>query len=190
MTATLDGDFVVFLIGMRINKPWKVHKWWPVAQAMTPMLRVLSQHKNLGLLGFHIWISPTGPMLVQYWRSVEQLEAFARDSSLPHHAAWRRFNQRVGTKGDVGIWHETYLVRAGAHESVYANMPRFGLAAAGEHVPVARRGNRAAERRASAAAAEAGTYRYVNARGAAAPHDGAHEAVAAVQPAAPVGVVA
>ena len=24
MTAEVDGDFVVFLIGMRINKPWKV----------------------------------------------------------------------------------------------------------------------------------------------------------------------
>jgi len=30
MTADLDGEFVVLLIGMRINKPWKVHKWWPV----------------------------------------------------------------------------------------------------------------------------------------------------------------
>jgi hypothetical protein len=29
LTATIDGDFVVFLIGMRLNQPWKVHKWWP-----------------------------------------------------------------------------------------------------------------------------------------------------------------
>lgn len=34
MTADIDGEFVVFLIGMRINKPWKVHKWWPVFVAM------------------------------------------------------------------------------------------------------------------------------------------------------------
>ena len=26
LTASLDGDFVVFLIGMRINKPWQIHK--------------------------------------------------------------------------------------------------------------------------------------------------------------------
>jgi hypothetical protein len=26
LTATLDGDFVVFLIGMRINKPLLIHK--------------------------------------------------------------------------------------------------------------------------------------------------------------------
>jgi Domain of unknown function (DUF4188) len=28
--ADLEGDFVVFLIGMRINKPWKLHRWLPV----------------------------------------------------------------------------------------------------------------------------------------------------------------
>jgi fumigallin biosynthesis monooxygenase-like protein len=146
MTADVEGDFVVFLIGMRINRPWKLHKWLPVARAMVPMLRVLSLRKDLGLLGFHTWISPRGPLLVQYWRSVEHLDRFARDSSLPHHAAWRRFNQRVSTSGDVGIWHETYLVNAGDHEAIYANMPRFGLAAAGQHLPVAAHGDRAAQR--------------------------------------------
>jgi hypothetical protein len=29
MAAEMDGEFVVFLIGMRINKPWKLHKWLP-----------------------------------------------------------------------------------------------------------------------------------------------------------------
>src|ERR1700712_442341 len=82
MTADIEGDFVVFLIGMRINKPWKLHKWIPVAGAMGPMLKELSKRKELGLLGFHTWISPTGPLVVQYWRSVEQLEAFAKDPAL------------------------------------------------------------------------------------------------------------
>jgi hypothetical protein len=31
MTAQVEGDFVVFLIGMRINRFWKVHKWLSVA---------------------------------------------------------------------------------------------------------------------------------------------------------------
>ncbi len=146
MSAEIGGDFVVFLIGMRINKPWKLHKWFPVARAMGPMLRVLSQHKDLGLLGFTSWYGVNGPLLVQYWRSFEDLERFARDASLPHHAAWRRFNRRVGTDGDVGIWHETYAVRSGQHESVYVNMPLLGLAAAGAQVPVAARGDSARER--------------------------------------------
>jgi hypothetical protein len=146
MTADLEGDFVVFLIGMRINKPWKLHKWLPVAAAMGPMLKVLSQRPDLGLLGMHNWFSPSGPMIVQYWRSVEHLERFAKDTTLPHHSAWKKYNKRVATRGDVGVWHETYLVSAGRHESIYANMPLFGLARAGAHLPVAARGETAAQR--------------------------------------------
>jgi Domain of unknown function (DUF4188) len=71
------------------------------------------------------------------------------DPTLPHHAAWRDFNRRVGNDGDVGIWHETFQVTAGHYETIYGNMPRFGLATAGAHVPVARKGNRAAARRAA-----------------------------------------
>jgi hypothetical protein len=149
MTGRVESDFVVFLIGMRLNKPWKIHRWWPVARAMVPMLRVLSQRKDLGLLSFHTWISPTGPLLVQYWRSIEHLEAFARDTTLPHHPAWRAFYQNVGDGGDVGIWHETYAVRDGAYEVLYGNMPRFGLANAGEYVPLEQVGRTAAQRRAA-----------------------------------------
>ena len=43
-TARIDGEFVVFVIGMRINKLWKVHRWAPVAAAMGPMLRELFTH--------------------------------------------------------------------------------------------------------------------------------------------------
>ena len=39
MAAQIEGDFVVFLIGMRINKPWKLHKWLPVFLAMPKMLK-------------------------------------------------------------------------------------------------------------------------------------------------------
>ena len=37
-------------------------------------------------------------------------------------------------RGDIGIWHETYLVPAGSYESIYSNMPRFGLAVAGDQL--------------------------------------------------------
>jgi hypothetical protein len=146
MTADIEGDFVVFLIGMRVNKPWKPHKWVPVVKAMAPMLRTLHMRRELGLLGYTGWVSLNGPLLVQYWRSVEDLNRFASDTSLPHHAAWRAYNRQVGTDGDVGVWHETYRVSAGQWEVIYANMPQFGLAAAGRVTPVARKGERAAER--------------------------------------------
>ena len=43
MTAEVEGDFVVFLIGMRVNKPWKIHKWLPVFLAMPRMIKELKR---------------------------------------------------------------------------------------------------------------------------------------------------
>ena len=144
-TAQLDGGFVVFLIGMRINKPWLIHKWWPVFRAMPAILRRAGS-EDLGLLGYHMAVQSRGPILVQYWRDTESLERFARSSLYPHLAAWRAFNRKVGFTGEVGFWHETYVIAAGNYECIYGNMPRFGLAAAGEQVPVSRKGDTAAER--------------------------------------------
>ncbi len=149
-TAQMSGDFVVFMIGMRINKPWKPHKWVPVAVAMPRMLRWLDKHPQSGLLGWQFaWIH--GPAVLQYWRSFEELARFARAADEPHLPAWKRFNQAVRGSGDVGIWHETYRVQAGAYESIYGNMPRVGLAAAGEHTAVGSSGQSAARRIGAAA---------------------------------------
>jgi len=75
-------------------------------------------------------------MIVQYWRSFEHLERFARDDSDPHLAVWRNYWKRVGRDPRSGIWHETFLVRAGEYEAVYGNMPTHGLANAAELVPM------------------------------------------------------
>ncbi len=144
-SAQIDGEFVVFIIGMRVNKLWKIHKWIPVAMAMGPMIKELSQHPEKGLLGLRQYFGRT-TMMVQYWRSFENLEAFAKDQNDPHLKAWRRFNAKVGSSGDVGVYHETYRIAAGAYECVYANTPVMGLAKAGNHVAVARRGDSARER--------------------------------------------
>jgi hypothetical protein len=144
-TAHLDGDFVVFLIGMRINKPWKPHKWVPMARAMGPMLKTLLQNPEKGMLGARFgWMG--GPMVVEYWRSFSDLDAFARNPEDPHRPAWKRFNKSIGASGDVGVWHETFKVHAGEYECVYSNMPRLGLAAAAEHVKVGRKTESAAQR--------------------------------------------
>ncbi|MFD0521374.1 DUF4188 domain-containing protein [Paractinoplanes durhamensis] len=149
MTAEVDGDFVVFLIGMRINKWWKLHKWLPIAATMGPMMRELIRRKELGLLHFTSWAGPRGTLMVQYWRSVEHLEDFAKDARLPHHPAWKRWNKLVGSSGDVGVWHETYVVQNGTFEVLYGNMPPFGLAEAGRAVPLTRATRGAAGRRAN-----------------------------------------
>jgi len=128
--AQLDGSFAVFLIGMRVNRPWKVHRWWPVARAMPRMLEELRRQPELGMLSGEMWGGRT-TILVQYWRSVEHLYAYARNREAQHLPAWRAFNRAVGTSGDVGVWHETYVVSPGTYENVYVNMPAFGLGRAG-----------------------------------------------------------
>jgi hypothetical protein len=138
MTVQRDDDFVVFLIGMRINRWWKVHKWLPVAMAMPRMLAELSRRPELGLLKFHVWFART-IIVVQYWRSVDELNAYAKSRDLEHLPAWTAFNRAVGGNGDVGIFHETYRVRPGDFECIYANMPPFGLGAIAGLVPARRR---------------------------------------------------
>lgn len=132
VAAAIEGDFVVFLIGMRINKWWKPHKWLPPLRAMRPMLEELSADPASGLLGFHYVGKLT---FVQYWRSFDHLETYARAQDRQHWKAWTKFNRTMkNCRGDVGIWHETYLVKAGQYEAVYSGTPRQGLASAGRLV--------------------------------------------------------
>ena len=133
-TAKTDEPFVVFLIGMRVNQWWRFDKWIPVFAAMAPMLQNLYKYADKGMLRAEFAFGPNGPILIQYWRSFEDLERFARRPSDPHLEPWKRFNQAVGASGIVGILHERDLVNPGQFECVYANMPLFGLGAAVEHV--------------------------------------------------------
>ena len=136
MTVEIEGDFVVFLIGMRINKFWKVHKWLPVFLAMPAILKELEAHPDSGCLGT---IARFG-VIVQYWRSFDHLEAYARSQDKRHWPVWVAFNKRMGnSRGDVGIWHETYQVRAGEYEAIYSGMPAYGLGTAGKLVPISGR---------------------------------------------------
>jgi fumigallin biosynthesis monooxygenase-like protein len=41
----------LIIIGMRVNKPWKLHKWVPVFLAMPRMLKELKQQPESGFLG-------------------------------------------------------------------------------------------------------------------------------------------
>lgn len=145
VSAEIDGDFVVFLIGMRINKWWKVWQWLPTGLAMARMLKELSilPKEDTGFLG--VTNFGFGGM-VQYWRSFDALETYASADNLAHQAAWTAFNKRVkNARGDVGIWHETYLIRAGQYENVYSGMPPFGLGRIGTLNPAT--GNRTTARK-------------------------------------------
>ena len=127
--AEIDGDFVVFLIGARFNlrHPIATIRDLGGRRGMKHMLDYLTEHPDKGLLGFEMGL----PTIVQYWRSFEHLEAFAKDTDDPHLDAWRNYWRRIGRSTRTGIWHETYLVRAGEYEAIYGNMPARGLAKAG-----------------------------------------------------------
>lgn len=145
-TTGAEESLVVFIIGMRVNRLLAVRKWLPTARAMGPMLRELRASPDRGFFGAETFIYWRGIALVQYWRSFEDLESFARDRDAPHLPAWRRFNRSVGSDGSVGIWHETYRVESGGYETIYANMPTWGLAKATAHAPVGRRRETARQR--------------------------------------------
>jgi hypothetical protein len=134
-TAQVEAPVVLFLIGMRFNHWHKVAKWWPVATAMPRMLKELEQKPEAGLLWYRTYLSGRVILLQQYWRSFDQLLAYAHDKAGEHFPAWGAFNRAVGSDGTVGIWHESYLIKPSGYECVYGNMPLFGLAAATSRVP-------------------------------------------------------
>ncbi|TFV53204.1 DUF4188 domain-containing protein [Blastococcus sp. TF02A-35] len=145
VTADAPPGTVAFLIGMRVNRLRKVRQWLPVATAMPRMLQELLAQPDLGLLAARTYVSGRIVLTVQYWRSAEDLDRYARARDHAHLPAWREFNKRVRDNGDVGIFHETYVLDRS--ESVYVNMPAgFGLGGATGLVPLAARGQRAAHR--------------------------------------------
>ena len=143
MSVRVPHEFVVFLIGMRVNQWWRPDLWLPVALAMQRMLRELGARPAAGLLGVESGGLGNPTVSIQYWRSAEQLMAYATDKTGEHFPAWAAFQAKVAGTGAVGIWHETYVVRE--YETIYHNMPRFGLGAVGELEPAtgARAGARA-----------------------------------------------
>ena len=134
-TAEIEGDFVVFLIGAGFSPLHPIRSFRDLGgiRGMPHMLNYLVKHPDKGLLHYEM---PSPALIVQYWRSFEHLEAFARSEDDPHLRAWRKYWKRVGKDNRSAIWHETFLVRAGEYEAIYANCKPRGLGVAGTLVPV------------------------------------------------------
>ena len=98
--ADPEGEIVVFLIGMRLNRLWKFWKWFPVLQAMPKMLAELDAHKELGLLSVRPHFGLRNLWVLQYWKSAAHLHAYAHAQDKgasaglagvqPHHRHQRR----------------------------------------------------------------------------------------------------
>jgi hypothetical protein len=146
MTHDHAGPIGVFLIGVRFNRLHRPDQWWPTFAAMPKMLTELYRNKaaaaagtaeDLGFLGARTLLGGKGVTVVQYWRSVEDIYRYAGATDHEHRPAWSAFNARARrAAGAVGIWHETFAVPAGAHESVYVGCPTMGLAEATAATPV------------------------------------------------------
>ncbi|MGZ9698150.1 DUF4188 domain-containing protein [Bacillus safensis] len=144
-TTDNSDPIVVFIIGMRINKRWAIHQWMPVFMAMPGMIKELCTHQEeLGLLGTENYFGLRTTAMIQYWKSTDDLLAYAKMEK--HLAAWKRFNQMARNNDAVGIYHETYQIQAGSYESVYVNMPSYGLSQARAPIPIGKEKQTAKER--------------------------------------------
>ena len=67
--------------------------------------------------------------VLQYWTSFEALEAWSHRP--PHSEWWREAVERMRSRGDFGVYHETYLVPRARIESIYLDCRPTGLLAFG-----------------------------------------------------------
>lgn len=136
-TATHDEPIVVFLIGMRLNRLWAIHKWWkPFWNTMANLRAVQERKSPKGYLSGEILIYWRGLAMIQYWDTFENLEAFSHDPENVHLSAWRHLAKQSKNDHTFGYWHETYQITPGNSECIYGNMPKFGLGKAGNHASI------------------------------------------------------
>ena len=85
-THAYDGPLALFLIGVRIHQPWRLGVISQVIRAMPPMIAELERNKaaaakgeeeSLGYLGGRSTVDLTGTTMIQWWRSTEDIYAYA-----------------------------------------------------------------------------------------------------------------
>ena len=124
-TTQAPSGTTVFLVGMHINTPWALHRIMPVMLAMPRMLIEQMKNRDIGMIGTpRTFVSGRIVMVVQYWKSYEALEAYAKAGELDHLPAWRAFNKAARKSNAVGVFHETYVLDNGNHEAIYSNLPK------------------------------------------------------------------
>ena len=77
------------------------------------MFDALEQARAVGLLLNRPLMSPEGPLLMQYWRTYDDLDRWARRQ--PHSRWWRWLMEHTGQ--GVGFYHEIYQAKTA--EAVY-----------------------------------------------------------------------
>ena len=102
-THAYDGPLALFLIGVRIHQPWRLGVVGQVIRAMPPMIAELERNKaaaargeeeSLGYLGSRSTVDLTGTTMIQWWRSTEDIYAYASSTDHRHREAWLEFYRR------------------------------------------------------------------------------------------------
>lgn len=137
--SVVDGDFCVFLIGAVHNKGLPSQKFKEVGDAFNDMVRQLeSDPEKYGFMGAQNYVSANqhvdSIMSVQFWRTQEQLNAYARDGLLLHFPNMKWLSKTGQETDQFGFWHESYRVRSGEYETIYVNCPELLLGRVGKLV--------------------------------------------------------
>ncbi|NJK46008.1 MAG: DUF4188 domain-containing protein [Pleurocapsa sp. SU_196_0] len=91
-----------------------------IGSEMTKALEVAHEH---GLLHSRLMMSETGPVIMQYWRSHDDLNRWSRQQ--PHTRWWQWLRQN--TDADFGVYHEIYQARTA--EAIFFHCQPVGPAA-------------------------------------------------------------
>jgi hypothetical protein len=121
------GELCLVRFGL-IARRWTA---WGFVRGMGKAIdREASAARALGLLHaerFALGFGHVGAL--QYWRSFAELDAWSHRA--PHAEWWRRAVDRMRRRGDLGVYHEAFLVPRSGVESIYLDCPPLGLAAFG-----------------------------------------------------------
>lgn len=138
--AEIDGDFCVFHIGIILNGEIPNKEMDDISKAFDAMHRELeADPEKYGFYGSTRYVTSNprvdGSLTVQYWRSQDHLNAYARERMAKHFPAMVWSAGVMKLSAHVGFWHESFKVHAGEYEGVYVNCPRILLGKAGRVVP-------------------------------------------------------
>jgi hypothetical protein len=147
LLADMEGEFLVFVVELRIHQWWRFGKWYPTVIAMGRMLTELMKNPEFGLLHFEYWFAFRRQLFLMYWRSYEHMHDWVLNKDATHIAGWKQLNQLMKDHPNVlGFWHESYVVQPDQYEAFYRNVPTVGLGKVGKLTPLTGRATTAAAR--------------------------------------------
>jgi heme-degrading monooxygenase HmoA len=129
-----NENVAVLLLGAKSNHPFGFFApgFRETGEWFIKMSKLLNKGEVKGFLGQTDWSrrderGMTETNLISYWRSIDDLWAFAHGPL--HREAWRWWDKEIKRLGAVGIYHEIYEAPKGHWETVYMNIQPTGLGA-------------------------------------------------------------